>query len=94
VYKQDGGGAEPLEKKQGVAISGGVIGFGLIAAAVLVFIFQNTQDVDVEFLWFDFSWPLWLIIVVTIVLSCIGWVLAGILRRHRRRKDRREDRRD
>jgi uncharacterized integral membrane protein len=93
VYKQDGG-AEPLEKKEGVAISGGVIGLGLIAAAVLLFVIQNTQDVEVEFLWFDFTWPLWLLLVVTIVLSCVGWVLAGILRRHRRRKDRREDRRD
>ena len=55
---------------------------------------QNTQDVTVEFLFWDFTWSLWLLVLVSAVIGALVWFGLGVLRRHRRRKDRREDRRD
>lgn len=76
------------------ALSGGAIatlgGLGLLA----IFIVQNTEDVPVTFLIWDFTWPLWLIVLASAVLGAFVWLGLGILRRHRRRKERRRNRRD
>ena len=50
---------------------------------------QNTQDVDVEFLFWDFTWPLWLIVLASSTLGALVMLGVGIVRRHRRRKERR-----
>lgn len=83
----------------GRTIGGGTIGGGAIAsgsgiAALLVFVFQNTDDVPVSFLFWSFTWPVWLLILVSAALGAAIWLGLGILRRHRRRKARRQDRRD
>jgi uncharacterized integral membrane protein len=75
------------------------LGGGAIAtlgglAALAVFMFQNTDDTKVEFLGWDFTWPLWLLVLVSAVLGAFVWLGFGIMRRHRRRKERRADRRD
>ena len=67
---------------------------GAIVIALLAFILQNTQSVKLSWLFWSFSWPLWLLLVVTIVLSLIAGQILLMLRRHRRRKARREGRRD
>lgn len=76
------------------ALSGGAIaglgGLGMLA----IFIVQNTEDVPVTFLIWDFTWPLWLIVLASAVLGAFVWLGLGILRRHRRRKERRRNRRD
>jgi uncharacterized integral membrane protein len=74
------------------------LGAGAIAsigglAALVVFMAQNTQDVTVHFLVFKFTWPLWLLILVSALIGAVVWFGAGVLRRHRRRERRREDRR-
>lgn len=75
------------------------LGAGAIAATgggavLLIFIIQNTEDVGFDFLWFSFTWPLWLYTIVVAVFGALVWLGLGVLRRHRRRKERREDRRD
>lgn len=76
------------------AISVGAIaslsGVGLLA----VFMLQNTADTTVNFLWLEFTWPLWLLILVSAAFGALVWLGLGVLRRHRRRKARRQDRRD
>lgn len=70
---------------QGFDDSGRNINVGLIVALVgvvafLLFIFQNTEDTDVEWLMFDVSMPTYLLLLITsgitLVVSVIGvWVL-------------------
>jgi uncharacterized integral membrane protein len=74
-------------------ITGGTIaslaGVGLLA----IFMIQNTEDVQLDFLFWGFSWPLWLLCLVMALIGALAWFGLGVLRRHRRRKERREDRR-
>jgi uncharacterized integral membrane protein len=71
----------------------GAIASGSGIAALLVFVVQNTADVSVTFLFWTFTWPVWLLIVVSAVLGAAIWMGLGILRRRRRRRARREARR-
>ncbi len=66
---------------------------GAIAVAVLAFIVQNRGPVKLAWLFWSFSWPLWLLLVVTIGLSLLAGQLMLMLRRHRRRVARRAARR-
>ena len=54
---------------------------GLLA---LIFILQNLDSVDVEFLWLDFTMPLWLLLVVFAVIGAV--VYWGVERRRRARR--------
>lgn len=76
------------------AIGGGTIAALGGGALLVLFMLQNTNDVTVSFLVWDFTWPLWLVILVSAVFGAIVWLGLGVLRRHRRRKERRQDRRD
>jgi uncharacterized integral membrane protein len=74
------------------------IGGGAIAsiggiALLLIFILQNRHDVSLDFLFWTFTWPLYLLTIVSAVLGAFVWFGLGVLRRHRRRKERRQDRR-
>jgi uncharacterized integral membrane protein len=75
------------------------LGAGAIASitglgALGIFMIQNTEDVTVQFLWWDFAWPTWLLILVSALIGAFVWFGLGVLRRHRRRVERRDDRRD
>jgi uncharacterized integral membrane protein len=75
------------------------LGAGAIASltgvgVLLVFILQNTEDVQFDFLFFSFTWPLWLYTIVTAMFGALVWLGLGVMRRHRRRVARREARRD
>jgi uncharacterized integral membrane protein len=61
-------------------------------AVLLIFIFQNTEDVSLHFLVFNFRWPLWLYTIVVAVFGAVVWIGLGVMRRHRRRKERRAER--
>jgi uncharacterized integral membrane protein len=82
------------------AVRGGLrLGAGAIAsliglAALVIFMIQNTEDVTVKFLFWKFTWPVWLLILVAALIGALVWFGLGVLRRHRRRKERREDRRE
>jgi len=76
------------------ALSGGAIATGGGLVALIIFMFQNTDDVALDFLWWGFVWPAWLVVLVSAVAGAFVWLGIGILRRHRRRQERRADRRD
>jgi uncharacterized integral membrane protein len=76
----------------------GKVGGGAIAslsglAVLLIFVFQNTQEVRFHFLFLDFTWPLWLYTIVVALFGALLWFGLGVMRRHRRRKARRAERR-
>jgi uncharacterized integral membrane protein len=78
----------------GARLSGGAaaaIGGGALLA---VFMAQNTEDVTLQFLFWSFTWPLWLLTIVIAVVGSIVWIGLGVLRRHRRRVARRDARGD
>jgi uncharacterized integral membrane protein len=82
------GGAQGQTQSPGAGAIAALTGGGLL----LAFMIQNTEDVKIDFLFWDFTWPLW---VYTFVIALIGaflWVALGVLRRHRRRVARREGR--
>jgi uncharacterized integral membrane protein len=80
--------------QQRARLGGGAIaslsGVGVLA----IFMAQNTDDVTVKFLAWDFTWPIWLLTLVSALIGALVWLGLGVLRRHRRRKERREARRD
>lgn len=64
------------------------LGGGAIAAIVgvgvlLIFVFQNTEDVRFDFLFVNFTWPLWLYTLVVAALGAVVWVGVSALRRRR-----------
>jgi uncharacterized integral membrane protein len=75
-------------------LGGGAIASISGVVLLLIFIVQNTEDVNLDFLFWDFTWPLWLLTLVSALLGALVWFGIGVMRRHRRRKERREDRRD
>jgi uncharacterized integral membrane protein len=58
----------------------------------VIFVIQNTDDVKFDFLWIDFTWPLWLYTIVVALCGALVWFGLGFMRRHRRRVERRADR--
>src|SRR3954465_11733177 len=76
------------------SLSGGVIATLTGGGLLLVFMLQNRDDVTLKFLFWSFTWPLWLFTLVDALLGAIGWFGLGVLRRHRRRVARRDARGD
>jgi cytochrome c-type biogenesis protein CcmH/NrfF len=79
---------------EGFRLGGGAIAAGSGVSALIIFMLQNTEDVTVTFLFWDFTWPLWLLTLVTAVFGALVWFGLGVVRRRRRRKERRQKRRD
>jgi uncharacterized integral membrane protein len=75
-------------------LSGGLIATLAGGGLLLLFMLQNRDDVTLQFLFWSFTWPLWLFTIAMATLGSIVWIGLGILRRHRRRVARRADRRD
>jgi uncharacterized integral membrane protein len=73
-------------------LSGGAIASLAGLAALLIFIFQNTEMVEFRFLILRFSWPLWLYTIVMALIGALIWFGLGVLRRRRRRIERRAQR--
>jgi uncharacterized integral membrane protein len=76
----------------GPQLSGGVIATLSGLGVLLIFIVQNTEDVRFDFLFWHFTWPLWLYTIVTAAFGALVWLGLGVLRRHRRRRARRLNR--
>jgi uncharacterized integral membrane protein len=94
VQRSEDAGATPETERQGARIGGGAIASLTGVGVLVIFMVQNTRDVTVKFLVWEFTWPVWLLILVSAVFGALVWFGLGVLRRHRRRKARREDRRD
>jgi uncharacterized integral membrane protein len=85
---------EAEQQQQGMRLSGGAIASLGGVAALVIFMSQNTEDVTVQFLGWEFTWPVWLLVLVSALIGALVWFGLGVLRRHRRRGDRRDERRD
>jgi uncharacterized integral membrane protein len=80
----DGTGSGKTARLGGGAIAS-LTGVGLL----LIFMLQNTEDVTLNFLFWSFTWPLWLFALVMALVGALLWFGLGVLRRHRRRAARR-----
>ena len=80
----------PEGRRLGAGAIASLSGVGLL----LIFMIQNTQRVQLDFLFWTFTWPLWLLTVASALLGAVVWLGLGVVRRHRRRKERRQARRD
>lgn len=74
--------------------SKGGMGAGAVATVgglgvLLVFVLQNTESITINFLIWDFTWPLWLYTIVVALFGALVWFGLGVMRRRRRRKARR-----
>jgi uncharacterized integral membrane protein len=86
-----GNATPPAERRR---LGGGAIASLIGVGLLLIFMIQNTESVQLDFLVWSFTWPLWLLAMASAVLGALVWFGMGVVRRHRRRKERREDRRD
>ena len=82
------------DKDAGLRLGGGAIASISGVALLIIFMIQNTDDVTLDFLFWSFTWPLWLVSLVMASVGALVWFGLGVMRRHRRRKERRADRRD
>jgi uncharacterized integral membrane protein len=74
-------------------LTGGAIASLSAVGLLVIFMIQNTDDVKLDFLFWSFTWPLWLLCLVMALVGAIAWFGFGVLRRHRRRTERRAARR-
>ncbi len=72
--------------------NGALIGGGILLVLLLLFIFQNTAETTFKFLFWSFTFPLWLGLVIAAVLAFLIGQLALMWRRHKRRQARRDSR--
>ena len=91
VMRSSGEGAKP--EAEGRRLGGGAIASLIGVGLLLIFMIQNTESVQLDFLVWSFTWPLWLLTMASAVLGALVWFGLGVMRRHRRRKERRQDRR-
>jgi uncharacterized integral membrane protein len=80
--------AEPAQERR--RLGGGAIASLSGLAVLVIFVVQNTQEVRFNFLFLDFTWPLWLYTIVVALFGAVVWFGLGVLRRHRRRTARRD----
>lgn len=64
---------------------GAVVGT-VLAVATVVFVVQNSHATDFEWLWFDFSLPLWTVLVGSLALGALAAVAGFTIHRRRRRR--------
>lgn len=82
--------AETVREYRGTGIIWSAVGLLVAIALFVVIAFQNTHDVDFEFLWFDVATPLSLILVITFGIALVLGEVIGFVWRHRRRTRLRE----
>lgn len=65
-----------------------LLGAAVIGVLLLLFVLQNTDEADVDFLFFSGSYPLWIMAVVVAGLSfAAGWLVGRSRARRRLRGD-------
>ena len=67
----DGKGLDK-EKRQ---VSIGLIVGAIFGVALLLFILQNTEEQDISFLFWEIGMPVWLLLVITILLTVVITVI-------------------
>lgn len=81
------------EKQAGRRLGGGAIASLSGLAVLLIFVIQNREHVKIHFLFWSFTWPLWIYTIAMAAFGALVWFGVGVMRRHRRRKERRDNRR-
>ena len=94
MVQQRSPGAAGAAGGRGLRVSGGAVASLIGLALLVVFMVQNTERITLSFLFWSFTWPLWLLTLVSALVGALVWFGLGVMRRHRRRTARREDRRD
>ncbi len=84
-----------MSEQAAPSTQGRQLGAGMIASlsglgVLAIVIIQNRDDVTFQFLFWDFTWPLWLYTIVVAVVGAWIWLGIGVIRRHRRRVARRD----
>jgi uncharacterized integral membrane protein len=65
---------------------GRLIVVAVIVVIVAVFVLQNGADTEMSFLWFEFTWPAWLVILLSLVIGVVAGLLIGAYARRSRRR--------
>jgi len=65
---------------------GRLVVVAVLAVIALVFILQNGADTQLNFLWFDFTWPAWLVIILTLVIGVVAGLLIGAYARRPKKR--------
>ncbi len=85
--------AEPVRDYRGTGIVWGGVLVLLLAIGLIIVAFQNSQDVEFDFLWIDTSAPLVLIIAIAVAAAIVIDEIVTFVWRRRRRsrlRDREE----
>jgi uncharacterized integral membrane protein len=75
--------SEHPKSPEGRRISGGAIAVLVGAVVLLVFVLQNTEDVRFDFLFLNFTWPMWLYTFVVAAFGGLLWFGIEVMRRRR-----------
>jgi uncharacterized integral membrane protein len=73
--------SEGREASAGRRLGGGTIALLVGAVVLVVFIVQNTKEVRLDFLMFNFTWPLWLYTFVVAAFGGLLWFGVEVIRR-------------
>lgn len=71
--------------RNGFELNSKVLVGGLLVILALVFIFSNQDTAQVQFLVIEFTWPLWLLMTLMVLLGVAIGLLLGYLRQRRRK---------
>ena len=81
--------AKKLTRERGFRI--GLVTGAVVTVAIAIFIIQNAERTDLQYLWLDFSMPLWIGLLASFAAGLLaGPLLASTWRRHRRAKRERK----
>jgi uncharacterized integral membrane protein len=83
---------QPVQGAQSKGSNGFLIGGGILLVLLLVFIFSNRADTAFSFLFWSFTLPLWLGLLITALVAFVVGQFALMWRRHKRRQTRRDSR--
>jgi len=83
---------QPVQGAQSKGNNGFLIGGGILLVLLLIFVFQNTADTQFKFLFWSFTLPLWLVLLITAIVAFVIGQFALMWRRHKRRQARRDSR--
>ena len=63
-HRPDGSGGRNLPSVKLIALL-------VVAVAIVVFFFQNTDSAEVQFLWMDVNWPVRSVIIISLVAGIV-----------------------